>query len=189
MDDGSDGPASPVVNGATSPRENGLDKTTSMPTSMTGGNAVQTKKDVPPHSPRSGTSSNASTPSAKKMDEREKTTTPISKPLTPTSASAVVIGAGLKSSGTAAKQLLQAPPIPGVPAVAYPSHYPPPGLPPHHLAPTGQHPHIDVMAYNGYAAPRSTLQQLYDPHAAMRVPIGSAGIAGGKPWVVVLLLL
>ncbi|XP_026666512.1 transducin-like enhancer protein 4 isoform X4 [Ceratina calcarata] len=171
VDDASEGPTSPVVNGTTSPRENGLDKVPPM------GAGVQTKKDVPPHSPRSGTSSNASTPSAKKMEEREKPTTPISKPLTPTSGSA--IGASLKHSGSA--KILQGPPPPGVPS-AYPPHYAP-GPPPHHLAPAGQHPHVDMMGYNGYVAPRAppSLQQLYDPHVAMRAPMGSVGVPGGKP--------
>ena len=172
VDDASEGPTSPVVNGTSSPRENGLDKVPAM------GAGVQTKKDVPPHSPRSGTSSNASTPSAKKMEEREKPTTPISKPLTPTSGSGIG-GLGLKSSGSA--KLLQGPSPPGVPT-AYPPHYPP-GPPPHHLAPAGQHPHVDMMGYNGYVAPRAppSLQQLYDPHAAMRNPMGSVGVPGGKP--------
>lgn len=80
VDDASEDPVSPP-NGTASPRENGLDKLTS-------------KKDhPPPHSPRSGTSSNASTPSAKKLDG-EKPTTPISKPVTPTSAGAAASGAG-----------------------------------------------------------------------------------------------
>ena len=172
VDDASEGPTSPVVNGTSSPRENGLDKVPAM------GAGVQTKKDVPPHSPRSGTSSNASTPSAKKMEEREKPTTPISKPLTPTSGSGIG-GLGLKSSGSA--KLLQGPSPPGVPT-AYPPHYPP-GPPPHHLAPAGQHPHVDMMGYNGYVAPRAppSLQQLYDPHVAMRNPMGSVGVPGGKP--------
>lgn len=82
VDDASEGPTSPTANGTASPRENGLDKLgpSSVPLSS------QVKKEVPPPSPRSGTSSNASTPSAKKMEEREKPTTPISKPVTPTSA-------------------------------------------------------------------------------------------------------
>ena len=82
VDDASEGPTSPTANGTASPRENGLDKLgpSSVPLSS------QVKKEVPPPSPRSGTSSNASTPSAKKMEESEKPTTPISKPVTPTSA-------------------------------------------------------------------------------------------------------
>ncbi|XP_054010187.1 protein groucho-like isoform X2 [Hylaeus anthracinus] len=173
VDDASEGPTSPVVNGTSSPRENGLDKV--VPAMGAG---VQTKKDVPPHSPRSGTSSNASTPSAKKMEEREKPTTPISKPLTPTSGSALG-GSGLKPSGSA--KLHQGPPPPGVPS-AYPPHYPP-GPPSHHLGPAGQHPHVDMMGYNGYVAPRAppSLQQLYDPHVAMRTPMGSVAVPGGKP--------
>ncbi|KAJ8672602.1 hypothetical protein QAD02_003861, partial [Eretmocerus hayati] len=90
VDDASDCPTSPVVNGTTSPRENGIDKLgLGSSGSNSNGSATngQSKKDLPPHSPRSGTSSNASTPSAKKMEEREKATTPISKPLTPTSSS------------------------------------------------------------------------------------------------------
>ncbi|XP_066599060.1 protein groucho-like [Prorops nasuta] len=170
VDDASEGPASPVVNGTTSPRENGLDKVPLI------GAGVQTKKDAAPHSPRSGTSSNASTPSAKKMEDREKPTTPISKSLTPTSASA---GASLKSSSSA--KLHQGPPPPGLPG-AYPPHYPP-GPPTHHLTAAGQHPHAEMMAFNGYAAPRAppSLQQLYDPHAAMRAPLGAVSIPGGKP--------
>ena len=72
---------SPTANGTVSPRENGMDK---LGPSVSMGGSV--KKEAPPPSPRSGTSSNASTPSAKKMDEREKPTTPISKSVTPTSA-------------------------------------------------------------------------------------------------------
>ncbi|CAG5100221.1 Similar to tle3b: Transducin-like enhancer protein 3-B (Danio rerio) [Cotesia congregata] len=168
VDDASEEPTSPVVNGTTSPRENGLEKVSSMNSN------AQVKKDIPPHSPRSGTSSNASTPSAKKMEEREKPTTPISKPMTPTSASG-----GVKA--TSSSKLLQGPPPQGV-SGGYPSHYPP-GPPPHHLPPAGLHPHVDMMGYNGYAAPRGppSLQQLYDPHNAIRAPAGAVGVHGGKP--------
>lgn len=168
VDDASEEPTSPVVNGTTSPRENGLEKVSSLNSN------AQVKKDIPPHSPRSGTSSNASTPSAKKMEEREKPTTPISKPMTPTSASG-----GVKA--TSSSKLLQGPPPQGV-AGGYPSHYPP-GPPPHHLPPAGLHPHVDMMGYNGYAAPRGppSLQQLYDPHNAIRAPAGAVGVHGGKP--------
>lgn len=192
MDDASDGPASPVVNGATSPRENGIDKASPIVVPSLGTAGMQTvKKDVLalPHSPRSGTSSNASTPSAKKVEDREKPATPISKPLTPTSGAAAVIGNSMKSSTPS--KLLQGPPIPPgaipPPPVTYPGslHYPPPGPPPPHnlAAAAGQHPHVDMMAYNGYATPRppASLQQLYDPHSAMRAPVGSIAIPGGKP--------
>jgi len=191
VDDASDGPPSPVMNGVTSPRENGLDKVSSVVPSM-GAAGVQTaKKDMAPHSPRSGTSSNASTPSTKKMEDREKPATPISKSYTPTSGSATAaIGGGIKSSTPG--KLLQGPAVPSgtVPPVsAYPSslHYPSPSLPPpHNLAPVAhsQHPHVDVIAaYNGYATPRppTALQQLYDPHAALRTSVGSVGTQGGKP--------
>lgn len=87
MDDASEGPTSPAANGTSSPRENGLDKLGPSSVPLSG----QVKKEVPPPSPRSGTSSNASTPSAKKMEEREKPTTPISKPVTPTSAGTVLL--------------------------------------------------------------------------------------------------
>ena len=182
VDDASDCPTSPVVNGTTSPRENGIDK---LGVSSLAGNSNsngQSKKDlVPPHSPRSGTSSNASTPSAKKMEEREKATTPISKPMTPTNAS----NNNLKPSASSkAPGSLQGPPPPGSLPSAYSGHYPP--GPPHHLPPGAQHPaHVELMAYNGYAAPRAppTLQQqLYDPHGAMRVPPVPVGaVPGGKP--------
>lgn len=160
VDDASEGPTSPVVNGTTSPRENGHDK--SVPPM-----GIPAKKELAPHSPRSSTSSNPSTPSAKKMEEREKSATPISKPQTPTTGAS----AALKTSGP--KMAHQGPPPPGYP------HYPP-GPPPHHMAPTGQHPHVDMMAYNGYGprVPPGLPQQLYDPHAAMRVPSLQPG---GKP--------
>ncbi|XP_050446974.1 protein groucho-like isoform X2 [Cataglyphis hispanica] len=195
VDDASDGPPSPMANGTSSPRENGLDKASSITVPSLGSTGVQTSKRdaivAPSHSPRSGTSSNASTPSAKKMEDREKSSTPISKPLTPTSGSATMIGSGgIKTPSVSSKMLHQAPPVlPSSvppPTAAYPGalHYPPPGPPPpHNLVPTahGQHPHIDVMAYNGYATPRppSTLQ-LYDPHAAIRTSVGSIAVPGGK---------
>ncbi|XP_018050498.1 PREDICTED: protein groucho-1-like isoform X1 [Atta colombica] len=189
VDDASDGPPSPVMNGVTSPRENGLDKAVSSVVPSMGAAGVQTigKKDMAPHSPRSGTSSNASTPSTKKMEDREKPTTPISKSFTPTSGSTVAaIGSSIKPNSG---KLSQGPPMPSgsvASAVPYPSslHYPPSGLPPpHNLAPVahGQHSHVDVIAaYNGYPPPRppAVLQQLYDPHTALRNPVGTQG---GKP--------
>jgi groucho len=183
VDDASDCPTSPVVNGTSSPRENGIDKlgvsALGSSSSSSNSNNGQSKKELPPHSPRSGTSSNASTPSAKKMEDREKATTPISKPLTPTSATSN----SLKSSSSN-KAGLQGPPPPGSVAGAYPAHYPP--GPPHHLPPGSQHPaHVELMAYSAYAAPRappSLQQQLYDPHGAMRVPPVPVGsVPGGKP--------
>lgn len=82
VDDASEDPVSPP-NGTASPRENGIDK-------------LSKKEHAPPHSPRSGTSSNASTPSTKKLDG-EKPTTPISKSVTPTSAAASAAGgSGMK---------------------------------------------------------------------------------------------
>ncbi|XP_001601479.2 protein groucho [Nasonia vitripennis] len=180
VDDASDCPTSPAVNGTTSPRENGIDKLGvsalgSSSNSNGNGNNGTTKKDLPPHSPRSSTSSNASTPSAKKMEEREKATTPISKPLTPTSAPSN----SLKPSASSKAGPLQGPPPPGSVPGAYPAHYPPGPL--HHLPPGSQHPaHVELMGYNGYAAPRAppTLpQQLYDAHRVM----GVGSVPGGKP--------
>lgn len=168
VDDASEGPVSPAVNGTSSPRENGLVKMSSSSVPMNN----QVKKEASPHSPRSATSSNASTPSAKKMDDREKTTTPISKPMTPNSASG-------SSKPSVPGKMMQVPPS-GVPG-AYPPHYPP-GPPPHHLPPAAQHPHVDMLiGYNGYAAPRPPPQQLYDPHGAMRAPMSSLGVPAGKP--------
>lgn len=77
VDDASESAMSPMPNahnsngGTHSPRENGL---------------LLKKMEHPdrlgPHSPRSGTSSNASTPSNKKLEE--KPSTPLSKSVTPT---------------------------------------------------------------------------------------------------------
>lgn len=169
VDDASEGPTSPAANGTSSPRENGLDKLGPASVPMNS----QVKKEVPPPSPRSGTSSNASTPSAKKMEEREKPPTPISKPVTPTSAGGSSSGSGgLKSSGSS-KPLVSASGV-----GPYPQHYPPP-----HHPPAG--PHVDMLGYppgalNGYPA-RPPLQQLYDPHGGMRAPLGALGVPGGKP--------
>ncbi|VVC98104.1 unnamed protein product [Leptidea sinapis] len=130
VDDASEEPTSPH-NGAPSPRENGLDK-------------LQPKKEHPPHSP-----SNASTPSAKKLDE--KPSTPISKPVTPTSgASGVASGAPLKA---AVKP----------PALQYP-----------YLG-NGAH---DAYGLAGYSA-RAALA--YEPLRPPIGPSSLAPIPGGKP--------
>lgn len=182
VDDASEGPSSPVINGASSPRENGLDKASSMVVPSIGVQAVP-KKDMAPHSPRSATSSNTSTSSAKKLEE--KPMTPISKSITPTPAAVIGIKSSSSLSSSVSSKLLQGtllssaalPPS----TTGYSSlHYPTPGPPPPpHLASAVQHPHVDVLAYNGYQArPPVTLQQLYDPHATIRTSIG---IPGGKP--------
>lgn len=198
VDDASDCPTSPVQNGTASPRENGIDKigvsalsnSSSNSSNAPTANGQSKNKDMPPHSPRSGTSSNASTPSAKKMEEREKgATTPISKPMTPTSASTVKPGSSSAGSKVGVPGLGGPPPPPSSVPTAYGAHYPP--GPPPHLGPAAQHQaHMEqLMAYNGYAAPRpppTLQQQLYDPHAAMRVapppalPVGALQ-HGGKP--------
>ncbi|XP_043474636.1 protein groucho-like isoform X2 [Leptopilina heterotoma] len=173
VDDASEGPNSPAANGTSSPRENGLDK--HGPSNVPMNNQV--KKEVPPPSPRSGTSSNASTPSAKKMEEREKPSTPISKPVTPTSAD-MFSGGSSSGSGGMKPSSSSKPMVPASPVGPYPSHYPP-----QHHPPTG--PHVDMLGYpagalNGFPA-RPPLQQLYDPHGGMRAPLGPLGVPGGKP--------
>ncbi|XP_066599142.1 protein groucho-like isoform X6 [Prorops nasuta] len=169
VDDASEGPGSPTANGTVSPRENGLDKLG--PSSMTMNSQV--KKEVPPPSPRSGTSSNASTPSAKKMEEREKPTTPISKPVTPTSAGGSSSGSGGMKVSSSNKPLVSSSTV-----GPYPPHYPPP-----HHPPAG--PHMDMLGYppaalNGYPT-RPPLQTIYDPHGTMRAPLTPLGVPGGKP--------
>ncbi|KAK9712320.1 WD domain, G-beta repeat [Popillia japonica] len=162
VDDASEDPVSPP-NGTASPRENGIDK-------------LSTKKEHPgPHSPRSGTSSNASTPSTKKLDG-DKPTTPISKSVTPTSVTPGAAGSsGLK-------------PVVKPPALG---QYPP------YLAgmSNGAAPHELQAAAGAYGAmhnnlqpslnnyPRPSLQVSYDPHPQMRAPVvpGIPGIPGGKP--------
>ncbi|ENN83389.1 hypothetical protein YQE_00252, partial [Dendroctonus ponderosae] len=158
VDDASEDPISPA-NGTVSPRENGIDK---LP-----------KKEHPgPHSPRSGTSSNASTPSTKKMDE--KPPTPISKSVTPTSV------AGLSSGSSGLKPVVK-PPAMG----QYPPYLGMPnGAPPHELqagAGYGALHNNIPPALNNY--PRPPIQVGYDPHSQMRAPVvpGLGGIPGGKP--------
>ncbi|CAH1407562.1 unnamed protein product [Nezara viridula] len=149
-------PVSPP-NGTTSPRENGLDK------------LAPKKEHVGPHSPRSGTSSNASTPSTKKMEE--KPTTPISKSVTPTSGGSSGSVAG---SGAIKPSLVKPPSL---------SQYP------HYLAGAGPH---DLQA--GYGALHNNLPPAlnsyprppmvgYDPHSQMRASLGPSlgAIPGGKP--------
>ena len=72
VDDASEDPASPLKD--VSLRENGIDK-----------NNVK-KENLLAHSPRSSSSSNASTPISKKID-CEKSSTPVSKSVTPTPSS------------------------------------------------------------------------------------------------------
>ncbi|XP_072153256.1 transducin-like enhancer protein 4 isoform X2 [Bemisia tabaci] len=159
VDDASEDPISPP-NGTASPRENGIDK------------IVPKKEHIGPHSPRSGTSSNASTPSAKKMEE--KPTTPISKSVTPTSGGSASSIVGGPSS--ALKPLVKPPAL---------SQYP------HYLA--GAAPH-ELQAASAYGALHNNLAPTlnnyprpplvgYDPHSTMRAPLGPAlsGIPGGKP--------
>ncbi|KAK6631264.1 Transducin-like enhancer protein 3-B [Polyplax serrata] len=162
VDDQSEDPASPH-NGTTSPRENGLDK------------LAPKKEHVGPHSPRSGTSSNASTPSTKKIDG-EKPTTPISKSVTPTSGGSASSAPGASGVKTVAKPSSLA---------GYPHYLT--GAPPHDLAQAGAYGALHnnlPPALNNY--PRPPLVG-YDPQvpqvAHMRAPLGPGlgGIPGGKP--------
>lgn len=159
VDDASEDPISPP-NGTTSPRENGLDK------------LIPKKEHIGPHSPRSGTSSNASTPSAKKMEE--KPATPISKSVTPTSG-----GSGNSVGASALKPLVKTPTL-GAPY----THYM--GAGPHELQAAAA-----ASAYGSLhnnlppglnAYPRPPLVG-YDPHSQMRATLGTAlgAIPGGKP--------
>ncbi|KAJ8969412.1 hypothetical protein NQ317_009514 [Molorchus minor] len=162
VDDASEDPVSPP-NGTSSPRENGIDK---LP-----------KKEHPgPHSPRSGTSSNASTPSTKKLDG-EKPTTPISKSVTPTSV------AGSSSGNAGLKPVVKPPALGQYPPYLAMSN----GAAPHELQAAaaagnygGLHNNLPP-ALNNY--PRPPLQVGYDPHTQMRAPVvpGLGGIPGGKP--------
>ncbi|XP_034241748.1 protein groucho-like isoform X4 [Thrips palmi] len=158
VDDANEDPVSPP-NGTTSPRENGIDK------------LAPKKEHVGPHSPRSGTSSNASTPSTKKMDN-EKPSTPISKSVTPTSAGSA------NNSAAGGMKPLKPPSALG----QYPHYLG--GAGPHDVlqgpgAPYGLHNNLPP-SLNNY--PRPPLVG-YDPHAQMRAPLGPGlgGIPGGKP--------
>lgn len=208
MDDASEiSPLSPVQNqhhsnGTASPRENGM---------MVKKMDHQDRDRIGPHSPRSGTSSNASTPSNKKIED--KPSTPIAKSVTPTNSNpsngigggggGVGVGggggggsnsgaSGSNSSGAGAGGnsnqggLVKA--VANKPPVLNPNY-------PHYLAPmNGAAPHdIQAAAYaagvhnnlppalNNY--PRAPLQVGFDPHAQMRAPLGPAlgAIPGGKP--------
>jgi len=180
VDDTSEGsPNVLVVNGSISPRlENGLiDRTSSSMLVPSNGSAP--RKDATPHSPRSGTTSgsNASTPSTKRMDG-EKPTTPISARLL--APSVPINGAKSPASGKALQNSSLANSVPST--VAYPTlRYP--SAPPLPHASNGADPRIDALGHNGYpTTPKPpVLQQMYDPHAATRTFVGSAGIAQGKP--------
>ncbi|XP_075227297.1 protein groucho-like isoform X1 [Lycorma delicatula] len=162
VDDASEDPVSPP-NGTASPRENGLEK------------LAPKKEHVGPHSPRSGTSSNASTPSTKKLEE--KPTTPISKSVTPTSG-----GSGSSAAGASGLK-----PIVKPPTLAQYPHYLS-GASPHDLQVQA------AAAVGAYGALHNNLPPAlnsynrpplvgYDPHSQMRAPLGPTlgGIPGGKP--------
>lgn len=94
------------LNGERSPRENGPDK--------------PIKKEGPPASPRSDTSSHASTPSSSKLNkELEKPGTPVPKASTPTSS-----GRATPGPSSALKSLPKASPLGGA-SSSYPPYLPP----------------------------------------------------------------
>ncbi|XP_059490113.1 transducin-like enhancer protein 4 isoform X2 [Neocloeon triangulifer] len=177
VDDASEDPVSPP-NGTASPRENGLDK------------LAPKKEHVGPHSPRSGTSSNASTPSTKKLDG-EKPTTPISKSVTPTSGGSGSSAAG----GSGLKPIVKPPPLGNDfenqltyldsnwiwnPTGQYPPYLA--GAAPHELQPGAYGAHLNNLppSLNNYQRPPIVG---FDPHPQMRAPLGPGlgGIPGGKP--------
>lgn len=161
-------------NGTASPRENGLigKKIDHQDRDRVGG----------PHSPRSGTSSNASTPSNKKLEE--KPSTPISKSVTPTNSNSTNgIGVGNSSNSNNVVKAVSKPPV------LNPNY-------PHYLgAMNGGAPHeLQAVAYNAAAAaaaaghnlpaglnnyPRAPIQLGFDPHPQLRAP-PLAAIPGGK---------
>lgn len=172
VDDASEiNPMSPAQNnihnnGTASPRENGMlnKKVEHQDRDRVGG----------PHSPRSGTSSNASTPSNKKIDDN-KPSTPIAKSVTPTNSN--------PSNGLSG--IVKSVAKPPVLNSGYP-HYlgPMNGASPHELqaAAYAQGVHNSLPpSLNSY--PRAPLQVAFDPHQQMRTQIGPTlgSIPGGKP--------
>lgn len=176
VDDASEiSPMSPVQNqhhsnGTASPRENGImiKKLDHQDRDRIGG----------PHSPRSGTSSNASTPSNKKMEE--KPSTPISKSVTPTNSNSTN-GIG---NNSIVKSVAK-------PPVLNPNY-------PHYLGPmNGGAPHDLQAAYGAAAAaaaaaghnlpaglnnyPRAPLQVGFDPHPQLRAPPLGPALAAIPP--------
>lgn len=171
-------------NGTASPRENGammMKKMEQDRMGLSGG-------VVGPHSPRSGTSSNASTPSSNKKME-DKPSTPVAKSVTPTNSNGMGgSGMGGAPPPSGAGSLVKSVAKPPLLNAAYP----------HYLGPlNGAAPH-DLQAYAAAAAihnnlppglnnyPRAPLQVGFDPHPQMRAPLGApppsmAGAGGGAP--------
>lgn len=170
VDDASEiSPISPAQNqihsnGTASPRENGM--------LVKKIDHQDRERVVGAHSPRSGTSSNASTPSNKKLEE--KPSTPIAKSVTPTNSNP---SNGLPS-------VVKSVAKPPVLNSAYPYHLAPMnGVGPHELQAAyvaGVHNNLPP-SLNSY--PRAPLQAGFDPHSQMRAPLGPTlgSIPGGKP--------
>ncbi|XP_023227323.1 transducin-like enhancer protein 4 isoform X6 [Centruroides vittatus] len=148
-------------NGVPSPQENGTEKAP--------------KKEHSAHSPHSSISSNASTPSSKHKDN-EKSTTPIPKPVTPTSSGGSTPGSsGLKS-------------LPKAPSLGPPYPYP------LHTGGSATHPGMPAdlsssasysqgMLHNNISPSLNSYTRSlvgYDTHPSMRAP-GFGSIPGGKP--------
>lgn len=166
VDDSSEiNPMSPVSNqmhnGTMSPRENGI-----IVKKM-----EHSDSRLGPHSPRSGTSSNASTPSNKKLED--KPSTPVSKSVTPTNSQSNGLPPGSMMKGVVKPPVLN------------------PGYPPHYLGPLNGAPPPELQAAYGPAGvpglppglagyPRVPLQPGYDPHPQLRAPPSMGGL-GGKP--------
>lgn len=195
VDDASEiNPLSPLtnqhaINGTSSPRENGGmmvkkfgDHTERDRMSTINIAAGGMSSGIPmaggSHSPRSGTSSNASTPSNKKNEE--KPATPIAKSVTPSPSNQVPTNGIPSMSGPPGTPGASSPLVKSVPKppVLNAGAYPPylgqmNGGPPHDL---------QAAAYNlphGFG-PRGPLQVGFEPHPQMRAPPIS-GIPGGKP--------
>jgi groucho len=177
-------------NGTASPRENGMMMKKLIDHTERDRDRGSVGGGVGPNSPRSGTSSNASTPSNKKMED--KPSTPIAKSVTPGPNNAGgpggpsngISGGGGAGGGGGLVKTVAKPPVLN------------PGYPPYLGPLNGGNPH-DLQAAAAYAAagvhlppglnnyPRPPLQVGFDPHAQMRAPpLGPAApgaIPGGKP--------
>lgn len=197
VDDASEiSPNSPVQNqhhsnGTASPRENGI-----MAKKLDHPDRDRERdRAIGPHSPRSGTSSNASTPSNKKMEE--KPSTPISKSVTPTNGTNGIGPSNGAPGGPSNGGPVGAVPVGGlVKAIAKPPGLNPAGYP-HYLGQlNGASPHELQAVYGAAAAgvhnnlppgmnnyPRAPMQVGFDPHPQMRAPIGAAlsTMPSGKP--------
>lgn len=192
VDDASEiNPLSPLINqhasnGTSSPRENGgmmmkkfgdHNERDRMSTNSIAAGGMPSGIPISggSHSPRSGTSSNASTPSNKKNED--KPATPIAKSVTPSPSNQVPTN-GIPSMsgtpGTSSPLVKSAPKPPALNAGTYPPYLGQMNGGPSH--------ELQAAAYNlphGFG-PRGPLQGGFESHPQMRAPPIS-GIPGGKP--------